>query len=121
MRTVVSVIAASLIATSAVALSSITEVGAVSPDVVISQVYGGGGNSGATYTNDFIELYNRGTDSGAARRLDGAVRQLGGDDLGRRPRSAAPCRRGRTTSSRRRRGRAGPRRFRPPTPRGRSR
>ena len=26
--------------------------------VVISQVYGGGGNSGAVYTNDFIELYN---------------------------------------------------------------
>ena len=26
--------------------------------VVISQVYGGGGNSGSTYTNDFIELYN---------------------------------------------------------------
>ena len=34
---------------------------AVSPDIVISQVYGGGGNAGATYTNDFIELYNRGT------------------------------------------------------------
>lgn len=33
---------------------------AVSPDVVISEVYGGGGNSGATYTNDYIELYNRG-------------------------------------------------------------
>lgn len=32
-----------------------------SPDVVISQVYGGGGNSGATYKNDFIELYNRGS------------------------------------------------------------
>ncbi len=30
-------------------------------DVVISQVYGGGGNSGATLTNDFIELFNRGT------------------------------------------------------------
>jgi len=29
--------------------------------VVISQVYGGGGNSGATYTNDFVELFNRGT------------------------------------------------------------
>jgi Bacterial Ig-like domain/Lamin Tail Domain/Carboxypeptidase regulatory-like domain/Calx-beta domain len=28
--------------------------------VVISQVYGGGGNSGSTYKNDFIELYNRG-------------------------------------------------------------
>jgi predicted extracellular nuclease len=26
--------------------------------VVISQVYGGGGNSGATFTNDFIELFN---------------------------------------------------------------
>ena len=34
---------------------------AASPDVVISQVYGGGGNSGATYKNDFIELFNRGT------------------------------------------------------------
>lgn len=28
--------------------------------VVISQVYGGGGNSGASYANDFIELFNRG-------------------------------------------------------------
>lgn len=27
-------------------------------NVVINQVYGGGGNSGATYKNDFIELYN---------------------------------------------------------------
>ncbi|HVE65763.1 MAG TPA: lamin tail domain-containing protein [Thermoanaerobaculia bacterium] len=35
--------------------------GAVSPNVVISQVYGGGGNSGATLRNDFIELFNRGT------------------------------------------------------------
>ncbi|MCP9485129.1 MAG: lamin tail domain-containing protein [Gaiellaceae bacterium MAG52_C11] len=31
--------------------------------VVISQVYGGGGNSGATLTNDYIELYNGGTTS----------------------------------------------------------
>ncbi len=29
-----------------------------STTVVISQVYGGGGNSGATYQNDFIELHN---------------------------------------------------------------
>jgi kumamolisin len=29
--------------------------------LVISQIYGGGGNSSATYTNDFVELYNRGT------------------------------------------------------------
>jgi predicted extracellular nuclease len=34
---------------------------AASPDIVISQVYGGGGNTGAQYTNDFIELYNRST------------------------------------------------------------
>ena len=31
-----------------------------SVDVVISQVFGGGGNSGAPYQNDFIELFNRG-------------------------------------------------------------
>ena len=30
-------------------------------DVVISQVYGGGGNTGAPYQNDFIELFNRST------------------------------------------------------------
>jgi uncharacterized protein len=29
--------------------------------VVISQVYGGGGNSGATYTHDFVELFNNGS------------------------------------------------------------
>ncbi|MFI0427646.1 MAG: T9SS type A sorting domain-containing protein [Flavobacterium sp.] len=29
--------------------------------IVISQVYGGGGNSGAPYTHDFVELFNRGT------------------------------------------------------------
>ncbi len=33
---------------------------AVSTNIVISQVYGGGGNSGATLKNDFIELYNLG-------------------------------------------------------------
>lgn len=34
---------------------------ALSADIVISQVYGGGGNTGAPYRNDFIELFNRGT------------------------------------------------------------
>jgi hypothetical protein len=33
---------------------------AVSPDLVISQVYGGGGNTGAPYTHDFVEIFNRG-------------------------------------------------------------
>lgn len=32
------------------------------PTVVISQIYGGGGNRGATYTHDFIELFNRGNE-----------------------------------------------------------
>lgn len=36
--------------------------------IVISQVYGGGGNGGATYQNDFVELFNR---SGAPVTLDG--------------------------------------------------
>ena len=29
--------------------------------MVISQIYGGGNNSGATFKNDFVELFNRGT------------------------------------------------------------
>ena len=37
-----------------------TPAAAVSADVVISELYGGGGNSGATLTHDYIELYNRG-------------------------------------------------------------
>ena len=37
-------------------------------DLRISQVYGGGGNSGSYYTNDFIELFNAG---GASVSLDG--------------------------------------------------
>src|ERR1043165_2829511 len=34
--------------------------GAAQGQVVISQVYGGGGNASSVYTNDFIELFNRG-------------------------------------------------------------
>ncbi|MEJ7577360.1 MAG: lamin tail domain-containing protein, partial [Pyrinomonadaceae bacterium] len=34
-----------------------------SNDVVISQIYGGGGNTNATYSQDFIELFNRGAQS----------------------------------------------------------
>src|SRR5260370_22544740 len=46
----------------AVAISAtLHHVSAVSNDIVISQVYGGGGNVGAPVKNDFIELFNRGT------------------------------------------------------------
>jgi predicted extracellular nuclease len=41
---------------------------ASSSGVVISQIYGGGGNTGATLTHDFIELYNAGS---APVSLDG--------------------------------------------------
>jgi uncharacterized protein (TIGR03437 family) len=43
-------------------LSAAPHVGAQSAasGIVISQVYGGGGNSGATLRNDFLELFNRG-------------------------------------------------------------
>jgi len=34
-----------------------------SPDVVVSQVFAGGGNSGAPFANDFVELFNRGSSS----------------------------------------------------------
>ena len=34
--------------------------GAVSPNIVVSQLYGAGGNTGAPLTNDFVELFNRG-------------------------------------------------------------
>ena len=37
--------------------------GVTPPALVISQVYGGGGNSGATFKNDFIELFNPGSAS----------------------------------------------------------
>lgn len=36
---------------------------AISNTIVISTVYGGGGNTGSTYTNDYVELFNRGNSS----------------------------------------------------------
>src|SRR4051812_25930316 len=46
----------------ALALAAGVPVGhASSSGLVVSQVYAGGGNSGATYTNDFVELFNGGS------------------------------------------------------------
>lgn len=39
------------------------------PQLVISQVYGGGGNSGATYNADYIELFNQGAVSASLSGL----------------------------------------------------
>ena len=57
---------AALTCVSGAALTSPAE--AASSGAVINEVYGGGGNSGATLTNDFVELANAG--SGAVA-LDG--------------------------------------------------
>jgi hypothetical protein len=57
---IVTAIAALTVAVPATATPSST--------VVINEAYGGGGNTGATYTNDFVELTNRGT---APVSLDG--------------------------------------------------
>jgi predicted extracellular nuclease len=48
-------------ATVAASLTAPNLAAAASPDVVITQVYGGGGNSGAPFRNDYIELQNRGS------------------------------------------------------------
>ncbi|GED83928.1 lamin tail domain-containing protein [Streptomyces sp. 6-11-2] len=48
-----------------------------SADAVISEVYGGGGNSGATLINDFIELANAG--SGSLDLSDYSVQYLSGN------------------------------------------
>jgi predicted extracellular nuclease len=60
-RGLVVVALASLVVVLVGGASQSRAVPAVSPDVVVSQVYGGGGNSGATLKNDFIELFNRGS------------------------------------------------------------
>ncbi len=61
------------IAAAALALS-VSGVALSAGNVVISQVYGGGGNTGATLKNDFIELFNR---SGTAVNVTGWSLQYG--------------------------------------------
>ncbi|HEY3650644.1 MAG TPA: lamin tail domain-containing protein [Streptosporangiaceae bacterium] len=68
-RVTSAITAAMLIALAGVSGAALTTPAkAASAGAVINEVYGGGGNSGATLTNDFIELANAG--SGAAA-LDG--------------------------------------------------
>ncbi len=59
-RNVLSLFIVLAFAMSVLPIGSTPTAQASSEGVVISQVYGGGGNSGATYKNDFIELFNRG-------------------------------------------------------------
>ncbi|WP_424641827.1 endonuclease/exonuclease/phosphatase family protein [Embleya sp. AB8] len=59
---------AGALAGSALVLAPAPAVAAPAADVLLAEVYGGGGNSGATLTNDFIELANKGS---AAVAIDG--------------------------------------------------
>ncbi|MEV0973065.1 lamin tail domain-containing protein [Microtetraspora glauca] len=62
-RASAALLAAALVSVPAsVAVLTAVPAAAASAAVVISQVYGGGGNVGATYRNDFIELYNASAD-----------------------------------------------------------
>jgi 5'-nucleotidase len=51
-------VAAALATTGSLALAGASQASTAGDAVVISEVYGGGGNTGAPYLNDFIELYN---------------------------------------------------------------
>ena len=56
----IAVTASALVATAWLAVPTSAWAGASSgAPVVINEVYGGGGNSGATYKQDFVELYNK--------------------------------------------------------------
>ncbi len=72
-----------------ICLALVTRPAAVSPNVVISQVYGGGGNSGAPFTHDFIELFNRGSAPRVAERVVAPVRECDRDWQLRRDQRAA--------------------------------
>ena len=50
-----------VVALPAVLLAVLAAAPSASGQVVISQVYGGGNNLGATFQNDFVELFNRGS------------------------------------------------------------
>ncbi|WP_419672775.1 ExeM/NucH family extracellular endonuclease [Agromyces seonyuensis] len=62
-RSLIGGVAAVSLALGGVAASGIPAFAAVSASapVIINEVYGGGGNSGATYKQDFVELYNPGS------------------------------------------------------------
>src|SRR5690606_3926417 len=69
-------------------LAAVAPAQAASPDVVISQVYGGGGSTGAPYANDFVELFNLG--SSAVSMTGWSVQYASATGTGNFGSSAAP-------------------------------
>ena len=67
-RSLATLITLGLVAAGTAALPTAAQAVDVTSHVVISEVYGGGGNSGAQYRNDFVELYNSGD---VAQSVDG--------------------------------------------------
>ncbi|HEX6330942.1 MAG TPA: ExeM/NucH family extracellular endonuclease [Actinomycetota bacterium] len=62
-RSRIAVLSTALVLTLAGVPGGLPQAGAVSEDLVVSQVYGGGGNSGAPLTHDYVEIFNRGDDT----------------------------------------------------------
>lgn len=69
LRRPVGLVALLAMAASLLALSPVSAQAAPSPNLVLSQVYGGGGNTGAPLTNDYVELFNRGGTSATTTGL----------------------------------------------------
>jgi uncharacterized protein len=61
LRRTVAAVALTTLSAGLLATIPVTAAQAASPNLVISQVYGAGGNTGATYNADFVEIFNRGT------------------------------------------------------------
>lgn len=66
------------IAIAPLALSSVAHAAVDGSKVVISEVYGGGGNSSATYSNDYVELYNPTSSSVSLAGMSVQYRSAGG-------------------------------------------
>ena len=64
-----------LLSTLALLLAAASANGSGSGSIVVKEIYASGGNSGAVYTNDYVELFNRGTGS-VAIVLEGVPMQL---------------------------------------------
>ena len=71
----------------------------LSPDVVISEAYGAGGNSGSDYPADYVELFHRGTPSCAANGNDTRIIDLVGYGIANYYEGAAPAQGATTTTA----------------------